>query len=554
MGAILLMVIALLLLLLGYLFYSPKVVQWVGLDPDKKTPAEEINDGVDFVPAKHWIVLFGHHFASIAGAAPIIGPVIACLFWGWLPAVIWIVFGGILFGAVHDYIALTLSLKYKGQSITTVTEAVLGKSGKILFSLFAFLALILVVAVFAASAGKTLATTPQVVIPTFGLIIVAIFIGFLMYHARLSILLCSGIGLILLFVLIVAGYYFPIELPVNDPARWWTVILLIYGLIASVTPVTLLLQPRDHLAAGVLFVGMICGFIGLLITHPSIKAPAYIGFSTSKGWMWPMLFVTIACGAISGFHSLVSSGTTSKQLPRMRDARIVGYGSMLMESALSVLAIVAVCAGLYWKTAPDGATDLVYQEVFSKGGWIKAFGTGYGQITKALLGTFGSLVGITMLKTFIMTTLDSATRITRYLCNELFGDTLGIPVMKNKYAATLLVGVLAGTLALGNWKAIWPIFGSSNQLIASLVLIVASLFLLKQGRNYLFTALPALLMLITTMGAMTYKIYLFLTADEPKILLAGIAIILMIMAVFLSIQSLQAVSKLKKGKDVSAGN
>ncbi len=552
MSALLLTAIALLLLVLGYLFYSPLVVRWVGFDSSKKTPAEEINDGVDFVPAKHWVVLFGHHFASIAGAAPIIGPVIACLFWGWLPAVIWIVVGGILFGAVHDFIALTLSLQYKGQSITSVTEAVLGRSGKILFSLFAFLALILVVAVFAASAGKTLATTPQVVLPTFGLILIAVIVGYLMYNIRLSIILCSIIGLAMLAGLIIAGYYYPVSLPVKDPARWWTVILLIYGLIASVTPVTLLLQPRDHLASGVLFVGMVCGFLGLIVTNPTMQAPAFISFSTAKGWLWPMLFVTIACGAISGFHSLVSSGTTSKQLPKMDDARPVGYGAMLMESALSILAIIAVSAGLYWKSAPGGETGLVYQEVFSNGGWIKAFGTGYGQITKALLGTFGSLVGITMLKTFIMTTLDSATRITRYLCNELFGDTFGIPIMKNKYAATLVIGILAGSLALGNWKAIWPIFGSSNQLIASLVLIVASLFLLKRGRNYLFTALPACIMLITTMGAMIYKTYTFLTAEQPKILLACVAIILMVMAVFLSVQSIIAVRNIKQSSPSGA--
>ncbi len=546
MSAILLAVVAMGLLVTGYFVYSPRVEKWVGLDSNAKTPAEEINDGVDFVPAKHWTVLFGHHFASIAGAAPIIGPVIACLFWGWLPAVIWIVVGGVLFGAVHDFTALTLSLKHKGQSITSVTETVLGRKGKILFSLFAFLMLLLIVAVFAASAGKTLETTPQVVVPTFGLIFVALIVGYMMYYARLSIFLCSGIGLVLLFGLIVAGYYFPVELPVKDAARWWTVILLLYGLIASVTPVTLLLQPRDHLAAGVLLAGMICGFVGLVITNPSMQAPAIVAFSGKQGWLWPMLFVTIACGAISGFHSLVSSGTTSKQLPKMSDARPIGYGAMLMESALSVLAVIAVTAGLYWKTAPDGATDLVYQEVFTKGGWIKAFGTGYGEITKSFLGALGALIGITMLKTFIMTTLDSATRITRYICNELFGDTFGIPAMKNKYAATLIIGILAGALALGNWKAIWPIFGSANQLIASLVLIVASLYLIKKGKNCLFTAIPALIMLVTTMGAMIYKTYTFLTADQPKILLAAIAVLLMIMAVFLSIQSVMAIWAAKK--------
>ncbi|MHC4643606.1 MAG: carbon starvation CstA family protein, partial [Planctomycetota bacterium] len=500
-----------------------------------------MNDGVDYVPAKHWTILFGHHFASIAGAAPIIGPVIACLYWGWFPAMIWIVVGGIFIGAVHDFIALVMSLRNQGKSITTVTESVMGKTSKILFSVFAFLALILVVAVFAAFAGKTLATTPAVVIPTFGLVIVALIVGILMYRVQLPVLLCSIIGVLLLIGLIVAGYYVPIDLVklgVENAAAWWTVILLIYGMIASVTPVTLLLQPRDHLAGAVLYIGLFFGFLGLVITRPGMQAPSVVSFSHKEGWMWPMMFVTVACGAISGFHSLVASGTTSKQVPRMRDARVIGYGAMIMESALAILAVVAVAAGLYWKSAPDGTKGLVYQELCKDGNWIKAFGEGYGQLTKVFFGSLGTLVGITMLKTFIMTTLDTATRITRYLCNELLGETFGIRIMKNKYVAVLLVGVLAGALALGNWKAIWPVFGASNQLIASLVLIVASVYLLTRNRKFLFTAVPAVIMLITTIGALVYKTYSFITAEEANIMLATISVILIILAIFLSVTGL----------------
>ncbi len=548
MSSILLVLLSLLLLYLGYRIYSPWIAKKIGLDNNETTPAVEFNDGVDFVPAKHWTVLFGHHFASIAGAAPIIGPVIACLFWGWLPAVLWIVFGGILFGAVHDFTSLTLSLKNKGQSIATITESVMGKSGKIFFSLFTFLALILVVAVFAAVAGKTLAATPKVVIPTFGLVIVAVIIGFLMYKVKIPLFICSIIGIALLGSLIVTGYYFPITLPVENAEKWWTIILLVYGLIASITPINILLQPRDHLASAVLFLGMLFGFLGLVISHPEIKAPAFITFTTTKGWMWPMLFVTIACGAISGFHSLVASGTTSKQIHKMVHARPIGYGGMITESALSLLAIIAVIAGLYWKSAPDGITGPIYQDVFSKGGWIKAFGTGYGVITKPILGGLGALAGITMLKTFIMTTLDSATRITRYLCNELFGDTFNIKPMKNKYIATLFVGVFSGALALGNWKAIWPIFGSSNQLIASLVLIVVSFYLVKKGRSYLYTAIPAVIMLFTTIGAMIYNIYGFITAEKPKILLTTIAIILLLMAFFLIVKSFNVLKEQKNDR------
>jgi carbon starvation protein len=534
------------LLLLGYVFYSRKVKQWIGLDDNEIPPSVTMNDGVDYVPAKHWTILFGHHFASIAGAAPVLGPVIACLYWGWLPAVIWIVAGGVLFGAVHDFTTLVLSVRHKGKSITTITESVMGKTSKILFSIFAFLALILVVAVFAAVAGKTLTTTPQVVIPTFGLVIVALFVGILIYRLQVNIFVCSVIGVMLLFGLIVAGYYFPIELPVKNAEKWWTVILLVYGMIASVTPVTMLLQPRDYLAGAVLYIGMLFGILGIVLTRPDIKAPMAISFSTSRGWMWPMLFVTIACGAISGFHSLVASGTTSKQLPRMRDARVIGYGAMIMESALAVMAVIAVSAGLYWKLAPDGMEGLVYQTLFKEGGWIKAFGAGYGQLTKVFFGSFGALIGITMLKTFIMTTLDTATRITRYLCNELLGETFGIPFMKNKYAAVLLVGVLAGVLALGNWQAIWPIFGAANQLIASVVLIVASVYLLLRKRRFLFTAIPAVIMLATTIGALIYNTHGFISAEKPNVMLAAINIILIILAIFLTYTALVAAVKARK--------
>ena len=320
-------------------------------------------------------------------------------------------------------------------------------------------------------------------------------------------------------------------------------------MIASVTPVTLLLQPRDHLAGAVLYIGLFFGFFGLILTRPDMQAPAYISFATGKGWLWPMLFVTVACGAISGFHSLVSSGTTSKQIKRMSDARPIGYGAMILESVLAVLAVVAVTAGLYWTSAPDGNKGLVFQDVFRDGGWIKAFGMGYGQLTKVFFGTsLGALVGITMLKTFIMTTLDSATRITRYMCNELLGETLGISVMKNKYVAVALVGVSSGALALGNWKAIWPVFGAANQLVASLVLIVASVYLLVRKRNYLFTAIPAGIMLVTTIAALAHQAYGFATAegDKRSMLLAVVSVVLIFLAIFLAYTALVAVANARK--------
>lgn len=540
MSALLVSGVGLLALALGYVFYSRKVRGWLGIDPNLTPPSKELEDGVDYVPAKHTSILFGHHFASIAGAAPIVGPVLACLWWGWLPALVWIVIGGIFFGAVHDYFALGASLENKGRSVGDLSESVLGRPAKIVFSLFVFLALILIVAVFAAVAGKTMAAKPEIVIPTFGLIPVAMAVGLLVYRTRFPLAVSTLAGLGMLAGLIVLGYHVPVALPVADPATWWTLILLGYGLVASILPVPLLLQPRDHLAAGVLFFGMFFGFLGIILSQPVLRSPAVVSTSHSTGgWLWPMLFVTVACGAISGFHSLVSSGTSSKQLPSMKDARTVGYGAMIAESALAILAVMAVSAGLYWKSGPAGAEGLVYQTLMdtSKGGSpILAFGVGFGQITQPIFGALGALVGIIVLKTFVMTTLDSATRITRYVCTELFGDSLGITPLKNRYVSTALVGVLAAPLALGSWTAIWPIFGSANQLIAALVLILATAYLLTRGRSWIFVAVPAVLVLVTTMGALVYKLDEFLHKTPPNYLLAGVTVMLMALGLFVTYQ------------------
>ena len=563
MSALIPIGLGVLALALGYIVYSRLVTKWLVIDYNIKVPSRELHDGVDYVPAKHWTILFGHHFASIAGAAPIIGPVIACYVWGWFPAVLWIVIGGVFFGAVHDYFALTYSVQHKGRSVCDLSERVLGKLAKVAFSAFVLLALILVVAVFAALAGITLAGTPQVVIPTFGLIFVAVIVGLLVYRTNIPLLVDTLIGLVLLFGLIVLGYYVPVNLPEAirivpfgfsiTAAQCWTILLLLYAIVASVLPVSLLLQPRDHLAAGVLFIGMLFGFVGILIARPTMKAPRFVAFTGNAGWLWPMLFVTIACGAISGFHSLVASGTTSKQLPRMRDARPIGYGGMILECALALLAVICVTAGLYWKSIPAGVRGHLYQDLASNP--IKAFGTGYGEMTSGIFGALGMLVGITMLKTFIMTTLDSATRITRYVCSELLADTFGLKPFRNRYVSTIVIGVAAGALALGNWRAIWPIFGSSNQLIAAMVLIIATVYLLTRGRKWVFAAVPAVLILLTTIGALVYKFCQFIQVEKRSYLLAVIAGLLILLAVFVVYQGAATVRRLRRERkeEQSAG-
>ncbi|RKY64678.1 MAG: carbon starvation protein A [Candidatus Latescibacterota bacterium] len=512
---------ALAVLFLGYRFYGHVIQRLFEVDPQRKTPAHTEYDGRDYIPAKNWLILFGHHFASIAGAGPILGPVIAGMVWGWGPAILWIVGGSILLGGVHDFSALMVSIRHKGKSIADVAETTMGKTPRLIFSSLIWIVLVLVVAVFAAAAAKTLSTTPQVVIPTFGLILVAILVGVMVYKLKFNLVLSTAVGIGLLFGLILLGYYHP----VNASFHFWLYVLFAYAFIASVLPVNILLQPRDYLAAFVLFFGLLVGYIGLLLTHPAVHTPLVVSFSGTKGPLWPMMCVIIACGAISGFHSLVSGGTTSKQLPNEADAKKIGYGGMITEAALAVLALVSVTAGLYWKGGPAG---LVYPELMKGGNWIATFGKGYGQITKPIFGALGMLIGITMLKTFILTTLDSATRITRYIGNELFGERLRIRAMHNPYFNTAVVVAVALYFALGSWQTIWPVFGAANQLIAALVLLVVSTYLVTTRKNVWYCLIPGIFMLLTTTAALIWEVSRFF--PQGKILLGTVGSVLLLLA------------------------
>lgn len=527
MSSVLLVIGAGVLFIVAYLFYARRIARLWDMRSENVTPAHKDYDGVDFVPARHWIVLFGHHFSSISGAGPILGPVIACMVWGWLPTVGWLVLGSILLGGVHDFSALMASLRAGGKSIAEVCEVTVSRRAKMIFASFIWVTLVLVIAVFASAAAKTMASTPQVVIPTFGLVVVAVITGILIYRMKVPLIIASVAGLAMLCGLILLGFRFPVSL---GPYGFtiWVLVLLGYAYVASIMPVNILLQPRDYLAFFVLLAGMLLGYAGIFITRPEIKTPAFISFASAKGNLWPMMFVIVACGAISGFHSLISGGTTSKQLSNERDAKRIGYGAMITESVLAILAVLCVTAGLHWK---GGHPGLIYPELMKGGNWIKTFGTGYGQVTKPLLGTFGLLVGITMLKTFILTTLDSATRIARYIGEELFGAVIKIRFLGNKYVATGIIIGLALYLSLGAWQAIWPIFGASNQLVAALTLFVATTFLIAKMKNAFYTLLPALFMLITTVAAIIYEIAIFI--PQRLILLSAIGFILLILTLLL---------------------
>jgi carbon starvation protein len=539
MNSILLAVIAIFIFLLGYKFYGSILAKLFNVDAANKTPAHTQYDGRDYVPAKHWLILFGHHFASIAGAGPILGPVIAVAVWGWGPAVLWVFLGSIFMGGVHDFSSLMISIREKGTSIANVAEQALSRRAKITFSIFLWLTLVLVIAVFAASAAKTLSTTPQVVLPTFGLIFVALVVGILTYKLNLNLIMSTIMSIILLFGLIVLGYH----VPINGSFHFWLFCLFGYAFIASVLPVNILLQPRDYVASFVLFFGLVFGYLGLFITHPEIKTPFYITWQSGQGNLWPMMFVIIACGAISGFHSLVASGTTAKQLANERDARKVGYGAMLAEGLLAVLAILAVTAGLHWRGGPAG---LVYPELVKGGNWIATFGTGYGEIVKPLFGALGMLIGITMLKTFIMTTLDSATRITRYIGEELFGEAFGISIFKNCYFNTMVIIAAALWLSLGSWQAIWPVFGAANQLVAALALFVITTWLLGRSKRIRYVIYPALFMLATTVAALVHQFIGFVS--QGKIGLSMIAFVLLVLAFFMLFEVLRVIRKRRMDK------
>ena len=532
MNSIIIALLTVVAFYLAYKWYGSKISNTVELNNANKTPAVSINDGIDFVPTAKQI-LFGHHFASIAGAGPIIGPVLAALYFGWLPALAWIILGSIFIGGVHDFTSMVASLRHQGRSIADIAEDTISRRAKILFATFLWLALILIICVFAVVAGKSLAVKPEVVFPTLMIIPVAILFGFLVYKLRVNVLIASTIGVGLLFVFIWIGINHPIVIAsdVGTATKYWTVILLVYSLIASVLPVWVILQPRDYLSTSVLFLGLTLGYIGLLISHPTINAPPVVAYNAKPGPIWPMLFVIVACGAISGFHSLVASGTTSKQVEKEEDAKAIGYGGTLTEGILAVMALLAVIAGLYWK----GDSALSFPVLMKEKGWIVTFATGYGQLTKPLLGaTLGTLFGIIVIKTFVLTTLDTATRLGRFIGTELFGSRgVGINAMDNRYVSTIVILIPAAYLALtGDWQKVWPVFGAANQLIAALTLFVVTMWLVEYKKPTKYTLYPAIFMVATTIGALLYLTFVSFL-PKGKYLLSGVSLVLLALAVLM---------------------
>jgi len=529
MNAITVSLIAFVGFAFGVLVYSRWIENILGVDPDEKTPAYTKSDGVDYIPAKNWLILFGHHFSSIAGAAPIVGPVIAVSIWGWSPVLIWVVLGSVLIGGLHDFSALVISIKSQGRSIADISEDVISKRARLLFSLFVFFALILVVAVFAYLCSKTIVTDTRIVFPSLGLIPVAILVGFLVYRIKFSQVGSTIIGLTLLAGLIILGTYVSPNL-IGGSLNTWLIVLLIYAFIASITPVNILLQPRDYLSAYLLFLGITSGYLGVFITHPVMNVPSYVSGSAANANLWPMLFVTVACGALSGFHSLIASGTTSKQIPNQRYAKRIGYGAMILEGALAVLALICVSAGL----KSFGA----FKQIMEYYGPIPAFAKGFGVLSAPILGKYGAMIGVVILNAFILTTLDTATRITRYIFEELTS-------IKSRWFSTAIVILLAGFLAWGGrWRAIWPTFGASNQLVATLALFVTACWLLSKNKPCWLALIPGIFMLATTLSALVLQIIKYFRAGQY--LLLGISVILIILACYVLIE---VIAVFRKGRN-----
>ena len=538
----------------GYRAYAQRLdSELIRPDTSNKTPAIKQNDGVDYVPSKP-LVLFGHNFASIAGAGPVIGPIIAMHHFGWAITLVWIVLGSVFIGAVHDYLTLMVSVRNSGSSIADIAETTMGYRAKTVFAIFLILAMLLVIAVFGVVAAKTLIAQPEMVFPSFAIIPISMILGWCIYKKNFSLKVASTVAILVVLVNVYIGFKIPIPLPDEgvmglSPLLFWFVVLLVYAGVASILPVQTLLQPRDYLSTFILFGSMALGIVALLWVAPGFNTPAWRGaMSDVQGPVWPMLFVLVACGAISGFHSLVAGGTTSKQLADETQGKAIAYGGMLTEGVVAVVTVLMIGGGLYWIAPEGGGIDmeqLGFRETLQSGGWILAFGNGYGNVVHQMLPilsfALASMIAVLALNTFVLTTLDTAVRITRFLLQESLGQH--VPIFRDKYVVTIAV-VLAAYLigATDGWQKIWPIFGATNQLIAAVALFVVATWLMAVKRPTHYVLYPALFMVVTTIAALGWQAYQFFTAEEPNVFLGMTATLLIMLAIFVAYEAMQSLS------------
>ncbi|MBN2713618.1 MAG: carbon starvation protein A [Planctomycetes bacterium] len=541
------------------------------IDPEAEVPSKALRDDVDFAPANRF-VLFGHHFTTIAGTGPIVGPALA-LIWGWLPAVLWVFFGSIMMGAVHDFGALVISMRNRGRTIGDLAGEILNPRARILFMLIIFFAIWIVIAIFAMLIAQLFQKFPVSIIPVWSQIPIALVLGHLVYKKNMDHRILGLVAVGLMYGTMVLGQYYPVTIPDPQfsilgfsitPLIIWMALLFIYIYIASTLPVQVLLQPRDYINAFQLLIAMGLLTLGIILARPDLSAPALNTTVADAPPIWPFLFVIIACGAISGFHCLASSGTTSKQIASEKDALFVGYGSMLIEGVLAVLVIGAIAGGLGMGLKQADGSILTGVAAYGKqyASWKAANGSvlapfvigGTNMIAETGLPVkFIETLLSVFLVSFAATTLDSATRIQRYVIAEL-ASTVKIKALGGRHAATSVAVLSAAALAFSSSdgsgaKKLWPLFGTVNQLLGGLALLVLTVYLIRKEIRAIFTAAPMVFMIILTGSALCMKLHEFYTAKEGiNWLLFSVGGIILALEVWMIVESVIVVKSLRAEK------
>jgi len=579
-SAILILIIAVALLACGYIFYGSFLAKQWGVDPSHETPAHTSYDGKDFVPANP-AVLMGHHFSSIAGAGPINGPIQAAVF-GWVPVFLWVVIGGIFFGAMHDFGALFASIRHNGGSIGEVIKENMGVKAQRLFTIFALLVLILVIASFTAvvagtfvsvkdAAGNALPfitvgranVTGNASTATTSLlfIVIAFIFGFFVYRKNAKIGPATIVGVIGIVVITIIG----LNVGVNMSRTAWVIFIAVYVMLASLLPVWMLLQPRDYLSSFLLYGMMAVAFVGIIGSGMKVELPAYTGWTASSGTLFPTLFITVACGAVSGFHSLIGSGTTSKQLDSEKDAKVIGYGAMIVESALAIIALIAI--GVVYKETNIGGGEkflLSAPPTIFAGGVATMVATMFGGVadfTNPVYDVTYTLLTLAV-SVFALTSLDSGTRLARYMFAELFipegktrDELTGVAkVMSHPFVATGVMVVIGCGMGFMGLSQIWGVFGAANQLLAGIAMLAVATWLGNIGKNNKMFFVPMVFMLAATITSLCMTII-----KKVGLIGAGGAawgdwfqmiwsIGLVVLAIILVVQGVQTMAKKKEQK------
>jgi len=542
MNSIVLLFLGIIIFLAAYVIYGGYLAKKWGIDTKRETPAHTKFDNVDYCPADARILL-GHHFSSIAGAGPIAGPIQAAIF-GWIPVFLWIVIGSVLIGGAHDFGSLFASIRHDGKSIGEIIRINIGERGKMIFNIFAWVTLVLVVAAFTDicastfeydATSPTLLTGAQAGTASVLFIFLAMAFGFAVYRKNASIGVSTIIGVSLLFLCVWIGYVFPF---VKLTKIQWDILLLIYITLASILPVWMLLQPRDYLCSFLLYAMLAGAVLGIFLTHPTMQLAGFTSFNVKGQTLFPFLFVTVACGAVSGFHSLVASGTTSKQITKEGDAKLIGYGAMLIEGLVAIVALIAV--GYVAKSQGTPA------QVFAAG--VSVFMNSFG-----IPLPIGKVFVILAFSAFALTSLDTATRIGRYIFQEFFTNAFEKTkkTYANIYTSTAVTVFASASLLAYGYQKIWPIFGSANQLLAALALLAVTSWLANCGKKTVMTLIPMIFMFAVSLSALFLLIKQYLFSESKNIILGSFAVLLFILAIVLIVEAYKSLSSKPKNKNVN---